>query len=817
MKYLRVKILAAMLCMGILSEAQVKVEVDLAKKGVEVSPTLYGIFFEDINHAADGGLYAELIRNRSLEFDQNKPDGWEAMESQISLCKENLLNEVQTNALRVHVNIAGGGVRNTGYWGIGVTRGTQYKLSLWVRTEEGKPGKLTASLRGKDGTILGSTELKGKINKKWHKLEATITAEADDAQAEFVLSAEKPCTMVLDMVSLFPPTFKDRPNGCRRDLAEMLQALHPAFMRFPGGCVVEGNIKPENAWHWERTVGPIERRPGHMNANWGYPSTDGLGFHEYLQLCEDLGAKPLYVVNIGIWHGGCTPLDSLQGWIDECLGALEYANGPITSHYGRMRAENGHPEPFNIAYVEIGNENYNFHMNDNSDQSDHYPERYRMFYDAIKARFPEVQCIGNVEAWGTDAPKWRNTHPVDILDEHYYRTPQWFVGQYHRFDNYDRKGPVIYPGEYAVTQNFGKTGNMNAALGEAVFMLGMENNSDIVRMSSYAPIFINENNSQWHPDMIRFNSAQAFGTPSYWVQQLFPTHLGSRVIESRLQWTLPRPMGVRRKHPVQVGVGTWNTQASFRNAQVIIDADTIKVNAGGAWATAFPKHKGEWQMVDGVLTQRSAENGTARLCPLNIHADRYSWRVQAKKEGGDEAFLMLFDHADSKNFCWFNVGGWSNTQSALEQTTDGNKGKMAGERATKIENGKWYDLQVDVDLDSVTCLVNGEVWCKGMMTGENMHGVYSSSTLDEKTNTLYTKIINLGATGTEGTLLLKGGQAKEAEMIRLAAERGTDENTMEHPTKVAPKKLAVAIEPAANTLHFNVAPFSISILSVKLQ
>ena len=809
--------LMAALCLASPLGAQVNVEVNLADKRAQVSPTLYGIFFEDINHAADGGLYAELIRNRSMEFSTAQPDGWEPLDSHLELCREGLLNQAQTQALRVRVLVAGGGVRNTGYWGIGVRRGTQYRLSLWVRTEEGKPGHLTAALRGKDGTLLGSTVLQGKVNKKWRKLEAVITATGDDPQAEFVLTAEKPCTMVLDVVSLFPPTYKNRPNGCRRDLAEMLEALHPAFMRFPGGCVVEGNVKPENAWHWERTVGPIECRPGHMNANWGYPSTDGLGFHEYLQLCEDLGAKPLYVVNVGIWHGGCTPLDSLQGWIDECLAALEYANGPVTSRYGRMRAENGHPAPFGIAYVEIGNENYNYHMQDNSDQSDHYPERYRMFYDAIKARFPQVQCIGNVESWGTDAPTWRNGHPVDILDEHYYRSPQWFVGQYHRFDHYDRQGPVIYPGEYAVTQNFGQNGNMNAALGEAVFMMGMENNSDIVRMSSYAPIFINENHSQWHPDMIRVNSAQAFGTPSYWVQQLFPTHVGTRVVGSQLEWSLPRPVGVRRRQPVQVGMGTWATGATFRNAQVIVDGDTLDVAPSQAWATAFPKQLGEWTYSQETYSQASAAQGTARLCPVSIRGDRYSWRVEARKDSGDEGFLLLFDYADRQNYCWFNVGGWGNTQSAIEQTASGQKDKMPGERRGRIESGVWHTLQVDVDRDSVWCRVDGQVWCQGVLTGGDMHGIYSTSTLDERTGTLHTKVVNLGSASTDGTLRLQGGHATRATITRLAAPRGTDENTMQDPMRVSPVEVEAQVEQEGTAIPFSVPPFSISILSVSLR
>ena len=318
---------AACFCMS--TTAQVNLNVDIAQKGIEISPTLYGIFYEDINFASDGGLYAELIANRSFEeFAQGEGytllSCWKHKGADIDTVTEGLLNEKQGHALKVETTDTGGGIYNRGYWGINTVAGTQYKLSFWIspiQLPKGGELPIRASLKSEDGKVLGETQIKIQNSKiqdskfkkqKWQKIEATIVPEASDPKAEFHLWFEGKCTVLLDMVSLFPPTFKGRENGCRIDLAEKLQALHPAFMRFPGGCYVEGNKKPENAYHWERTVGPIERRPGHMNANWGYPTTDGLGFHEFLQLCEDLNAKPLYVVNIGIWHGGCTPLDSLQ-------------------------------------------------------------------------------------------------------------------------------------------------------------------------------------------------------------------------------------------------------------------------------------------------------------------------------------------------------------------------------------------------------------------------------------------------------------------------------------------------------------------------
>lgn len=811
--------------------AQVSVKVDVAQKGISVSPTLYGIFYEDINFASDGGLYAELIRNRSFEYNAEKPEHWNAVGSLISLVEDNSKFKDQDSkaapfaenwtdhALRVEVLQSEGGVTNPGYWGINAVQGTQYKLSFWIKPVQGKCGAIRAALRSSDGKVLGETLIQQKFSKGWQKVSASIVCEKSDPKAVFGLTFEKPSTSLIDVVSLFPPTYKGRENGCRIDLAEKLEALHPAFMRFPGGCYVEGNHKPENAYHWQRTVGPIEMRPGHMNANWGYPTTDGLGFHEFLQLSEDLGAKPLYVVNIGIWHGGCTPLNELQPWIDECLAALEYANGPATSHYGKMRAENGHPEPFGIAYIEIGNENYNYHMDNNSDQSDHYPERFRMFYDAIKARFPEVQCIGNVESWGTDTPKWRNNNPVDILDEHYYRTPEWFVGQYHRFDNYDRRGPIIYPGEYAVTQGYGTTGNMNAAMGEAVFMMGMERNADIVRMSSYAPIFVNENGIQWRPDMIRFNSANSFGTPSYWVQQLFPTHIGNRVVRSDLEWSLPSLKEDAEVSPMSVGVATWRTQASYRGAQLFVEGVEVPLDMK-AWTSGNTKreYQGRWSKDGDMLRQTSDAEECMFVQPgLPVKATSYTYKVQARKDGGAEAFMIIFNYKDERNFDWLNLGGWGNTGTAVETTRDGGRNTLPNRKDDHYDTGKWYDIQLDVRGDSITAYVDGRKVYEAVKQSSRMYGVYEVSTLDEETKTLYTKIVNLGATGTAGSLRLSGGKARSAEMVRLAAHSGEDENTMQFPDNIVPRPAKVTLSEGGRTLSFPVAPYSVNVITTKLE
>ena len=815
--------------------AQVIINVDANRKGPKISPTHYGIFYEDINHAADGGLYAELIRNRSFEDhlmpgnrrtpsregQETRISSWFTLgDASIKLTQENLLNNVQHNALNVTITKAGDGVRNEGFWGINAVKGTKYKLSFWAKSQNGYNGTITAKLQSANGQSLGNVNIKVNIGKEWKKYTATITATGNDTHAEFALTADKAGEFQIDVVSLFPPTFKNRENGMRPDLAQMLANMHPRFMRFPGGCFVEGQQSPDNAFRWKRTIGPIEQREGHANVNWGYRTSDGIGFHEFLQLSEDLGAKPLFVVNVGIWHGGCTPYDQIDEWIEECMDALEYANGDVTTKYGKMRAENGHPAPFNLEYIEIGNENYNFHMDNNSDQSDHYPERYIQFYNAIKAKYPNVHCIGNVESWSTDNPSWRNNYPVEMVDEHYYRNPKWFADRFNKYDSYDRSKYKIYVGEYAVTSQFGEIGNLNAALGEAVYMMGMENNSDVVVMNSYAPIFVNENDARWRPDMIRFNSHKVMGTPSYYVQQLFPNNIGTQVLKTDWTYKLTMPQANKEEEskPVQVGLATWNTNASYRNARVIVEGKEIPISDFNKWV----QQSGTWSANNGELSQTSNATAAIILSPDQIAAKKYSYKVQAKKISGAEGFLVLFGYKDNQNFQWYNVGGWSNAQSNVEQTIGGGKIQLARDKRFTVENDKWYDLQVDVDGENIKCYINGQLdfSCK-LQKSSAMEGVYASTTIDEATKTMYVKIVNVGEGYADGTLNLKNctidtNKAEAVTLIRLASANGNDENTLDNPKNIYPQTSTIKAS-TPNKVDFKVPAFSINILKIKTK
>lgn len=797
-------LLSTFLAVGLSAQAQVLVNVDTHSTKT-VSPDLYGIFFEDINNAADGGIYAELIRNRSFEDDNKEIPTWSVCGASHKLVTKGLLNKVQGHALEL--TFAGKQLQtltNDGFWGINAVQGRPYKLSLWIKGKYN--GTVKAQLVSADGkTVLAETPVNGKVTGKWQKLTAEMMSAGNDAKAKFQLVFNGKGTVTLDVVSLFPPTFKNRPNGLRPDLAEMLYNLHPKFVRFPGGCFVEGQESPANAFHWEKTIGPIEEREGHKNVNWGYRTTDGIGFDEYLQMAEDFGAKPLYVVNVGLWHGGKTPVDSLQPWIDETLNALEYANGDVTTKYGALRAKNGHPAPYNIEYLEIGNEN---NQPDPALQSDHYYERFKKFKDAILAKYPKMHLIGNVVAWGDDNPKWGSEEPVELLDEHYYRNPSWFTNAFHKYDSYERGKHGIYVGEYAVTQGFGNMGSLEAALGEGVYMMGMENNSDVVKMASYAPIFANLNRRVWAPDMIQFVSDRVFGTPSYYVQNVMFNNIGDKVLNVTVDNPYSYDVDYKLKPEIcQVGVGTWATQCSFKDASLTDNGKTLTGET-----VKDINIKGDWTEANGELSQTSNEDATIRLNPVRFNAQNYTYKVRARKNSGDEGFLIIFNYVDPKNYCWLNIGGWGNTQHGIEQIVNGGKGQMAI-ASGHVETGKWYDVELNVKGDSVYANLDGKQIFATRLKPNVTPGFFATATKDSKTGEVILKIANTNIEGTTAKISLDGKTIKNAKLIRLTAKNGSEENDIDHPTNVYPTTTVIPVN--SDSIELEIPASSLNILRMK--
>lgn len=823
--------------------APATVTVDATQSGVAVSPRLYGIFFEEINHAGDGGLYAELVQNRSFEDDASAPVAWKAVGgAKASLSTSDMLNDKQAHALDVTISAPGQGIANEGYWGMAFRQQTTYTFSAFLRSPKAYNGKLHVTLCDASGRSVGSADVPLRLKGgQWQKVDGVrvlATGSAPDGHLQLTFSA--PGTVKMDVVSLFPPTYKGRKNGCRIDLAEKLEALHPKFMRFPGGCYVEGQTSPKNTLQnrfvWRNTIGPIEQRPGHLSVNWGYNITDGFGFHEMLQLAEDLGAEPLFVVNVGLGHGWLQPYDQLDEYIQEALDAIEYANGDVSkSKWAAERARNGHPAPFNLRLLEVGNENANFHFDDNSDQSERYFDRYIQFYRAIKSKHPEIEIIGNVEAWGTDEPSWRSEHPVDILDEHYYRSPSWFEHNYRKYDSYDRKGPKIYVGEYAVTQGFGVNGHLTAALGEAIYMLGLERNSDIVCMGSYAPIFVNENNPAWRPDMIRFNASESFGTPSYWVQKLMADNIGTRTVPTSVDGgIIPPTIG---QH---IGLSTWGTKAEFRNISVTsLDSVAVaepatkpKGRKGSKDVAAEPQpvsialgpwqgnsgeagSRADWQVGDALIRQNSRRAEGSVLLNTADLGSRYRLRLQARRLEGNEGFIIAFGAKDSENLIWWNLGGWGNTQHAIEHMADGAKNTITAQRG-HLEEGRWYDVEVVVDGTSARCLLDGSLMHE--FTLPNRQAIYSDATIDEASRTLIVKLVNPTSSPLPANIIFKGSRVREgdAQLILLASQRGSDENDMRRQLNVSPVSTTVKVS-SGQSLDYTVPPLSLNILRLPLE
>lgn len=789
--------------------AQIVMNVDATQRGPLTSPYQYGLFFEEINHAGEGGLYAELVKNRA--FDEGT-EAWTAVGGAsmgVSTDNADMLNAARKQALSVDVQGASGstpkGVSNSGFYGMAFRADSTYTLTVWLKGSKALTGNLRVRLVADNGTtVIGSANIPGDIsNDAYSAHTVRIKATGNAAKGSLQILSITGGNLTLGFVSLFPYTWHGRANGLRPDLAQLLYDTNPKFLRFPGGCYVEGQTSFDNAFQWKKTIGPVEQRPGHLNQNWGYWSSDGLGFDEYLQLCEDLGAAPLFVVNVGLGHGYSIPMADLDTLVQNTLDAIEYANGDASTVWGARRIANGHAEPYNLKFIEIGNENYNFYTTNNNDQSYQYPERYKKFYDAIKAKYPEIVTIGNVEAWSTDNPSWRNDYPVELVDEHYYRSFSWMRDNYNKYDSYNRSIGV-YNGEYAANSSgWGQYGNMNSALGEAVYMLGMEKNSDVCRMASFAPIFTHEDNPTWAYDMIHFNAANHFVTPSYYVQKLFGHNLGTQ----NLKWTETGNAAVVNAGG-KVGVASWNTQVEFDDVKVtdangnVLASDDFS-NDNGNWTYG----SGDWSVADGVLQQTASGTDHRAVMSTNFTGD-YIYNVRARKTGGNEGFLIMFNVADDNNYYWWNLGGWNNTAHGVEHAVNGSKTTVAS-ASGNIETGRWYDIEIRVSGTQVTCLLDGTQVHQFSIAADR--AVYQSVQLDSVSNELIVKLVNPNSTAATVTLNAKNMTLGAGSVQRLASANGTDENTMNTPDNVQPTNPVSAAVVDAHTATLDAPAYSLSI------
>ncbi len=560
--------------------------LDLSNPGVPVSPSLYGIMTEEINYSYDGGLYGELVRNRALKDNFRQPVHWSASSPDATIELDRTTGPSASLPFSLKVR---GGAANEGYWGIPVRPSTKYRLSFWAKADA--PGAVGASIESPDGSKVFARADVPSVSGNWKKYEATLVTPADGTttkDARLVLRTGADRNTWLSLVSLFPPTYNDRPNGNRPDLMQLLVDMHPAFLRFPGGNYLEGN-QFKDRFPWKETLGPLESRPGHLSP-WGYRSSDGMGLLEFLEWCEDMHSKPLLAVFAGyvLDRDVLKPGLELSGFVQDALDEIEYVTGGPNTRWGAQRARDGHPKPFELQAVEIGNE-------DAFDATRSYPARYSQFRDAIHKQYPHLKIISTVSVEDLERGHIRHDQLPDLVDDHYYNTSWEMMRLATRYDSTPRNGPKVFVGEWAsqdipapwadVDQK-GPTSSLGSAIGDAAFLTGLERNSDVVEMSCYAPLLVNVNpgGRQWAINLVGYDALNSFGSPSYYAQKMFRENLGDRTAPFTLT-DVPQQTRGADSLPALFASATRDSKSGtvfVKLVNPLPQAQTVQVNVRGA-------------------------------------------------------------------------------------------------------------------------------------------------------------------------------------------------------------------------------------------
>ena len=815
-------------------EPEATIRIDLARRGADIPASMYGIFFEEINHAGDGGLYAELIQNRGFE-DSSVPEGYtvkgdrifppadrtnhltgarphpdlsfrwnpdpipawrfeqlEGSGASAELTREYPLNEASPTALKVTLPEKGRiALSNCGFWGMNIEKGKGYYLRMNTSNGNRFEGRAILKLVAEDGTELCNRPLAIDPDRTWCEYTGQLTATGSDPHARFVIELEGTGTLLLDYVSLFPETFRNRINGLRKDIAQTLEALHPAFVRWPGGCIVEG-IDLSNRIEWKKTIGDPKNRPG-IYDTWGYRATMGFGYHEFLQFCEDIGAAGMFVCNAGIGCQGrvgdaCREED-LDAFIQDALDAIDYALGDGTTEWSRKRVENGHPEPFPLQYVEIGNENW----------GPVYEKRYDRFYRAIKAKYPRLTLISTLGLGG------QHRHErVDMIDPHWYVAPEFFLSSSRLFDQQERGGYAVYVGEYAVNQQVGG-GNLLGALAEAAFLSGMERNSDLVKMASYAPLLENVNDRVWPTNLIWFDSHRVMGRSSYHVQKMYAENRPD--YNTATEFEQPRS-GVQVSG--RIGLGGWNTDNEYRELKVTLpDGRVIEADMERGWT---PKG-GTWSAADGTLSQEGPGVMRWSIWDSPEEFSDCSISVKARKKSGDEGFILYFGMQGETGYV-LNIGGWGNQTTAFQRMVGADMPQIPNNIAQQVETGRWYDIRIDIHGDSFTYSLDGKRMLEARIEQSRQYVV---SGYDETTGEEVIKFVNATEKPFTAGIELAGAESvgRTGKAIVLTSGDPSDENSLDNPEKVVPEERVYKGFSERFTYTFD--QWSFTVLRIKVQ
>ncbi len=767
------------------------------KNELESLDDLYGIFFEDINHAADGGLYGELVRNRSFEFcevDNPQYNSWTAWEKILPAdCRGRI--DIHTSrpcsaknphylVIDAMVPMSGMGVKNLGYeGGIPLEGGHEYKFSMYIACD-GRDADVKVTLESADGEEY-CAEVVSVKSKEWEKREITFVAPKTDYSAVLALRLVTQGRVYLDNISLFPKdTFMGRENGLRKDLAQLLKDLKPKFMRFPGGCLVhDGSINSEDRdsmYRWKNTIGDVKDRPS-KRSNWGYNQTLGLGYYEYFQLCEDIGAKPLPVVPGGYdpHHQRLVPLDQLDEWIQDALDLIEFANGDMKTKWGRIRSELGHEKPFNLEYLGIGNE----------EVGDGFFERYPYFHKAIKEKYPEIKLINSAGPFvggGEYRKGWASAkeNGSELIDEHYYLSPEWFIANHHHYDHLPRwTDTKVFLGEYATWGN-----TWYNALAEASYMVGMERNAKNVKLACYAPLFCNVNYRNWAPDMIWFDNHRAYATPNYYVQKLFMNNQGEVGIDSKVETDVQNEIWEYKSGKEIYLVPQQNTEVEYRDIK-IYDGDEIITHPD-------------------IVLKKDDE-------PVKIgevKTDTYRLHVKAKMNSGIRGFMIWFDYADKGNKRSWEIGGWQNMDCAVCEDINGRNTCM-DQFGYTVEKGKEYELLLDCADRNITAYItcgnNSEITNRAKKTELVVEPIYCVAS--KENDEIIVKAVNLRDEGYDAEIVLDT-EMNEAKVSYMSGYDMDAENSFEEPEKVKIQEAVAEVN--GNIVKYNIPPKSVCVFRI---
>lgn len=766
---------------------------------------LYGIFFEDLNHAADGGLYAEMVQNRSFEFCAvDNPSyhplmAWEKIEKKYSRMQWWIQDSHPYSRRNPHYLVCeifetgmGAGVRNTGFTpGMYLQKGEKYRFSCLAATDGRGELPLRLVLENDEGRNLGQADIVVSNGTVWNHYEAEITAQETTTAGNLSIYIDAVGRLYLDMVSLFPQkTFMQQRNGLRADIATLLADLKPRFMRFPGGCLVhDGSINAEDRdslYRWKNTIGVLEERPARRN-NWGYNQTLGLGYYEYFCFCEEIGAKPLPVLPAGYdpHHQRKVPFDQLDEWIQEALDLISFANDDASAQWGRIRCELGHPEPFGLEYIGIGNE----------EVGEGFFERYPYFHKAIKEKYPDIQIIassGPFAAGGEYEKGWncaRRNH-ADLVDEHYYMAPEWFLANHHRYDSFDENGPKVFLGEYA---SWGNT--WYNALIEASYMTGMERNSEKVGLACYAPLLCNVNYINWKPDMIWFDNHQAYGTANYYVQKLFMNHQGDDRIELEMTG-IDDSVTIQDDPKGGFGLRT-EPDTVVRYSQIMIE----DIQNGTIWKDSEVYFVGD-NVEQYISADPDARVVTEDILLHTVESDHYIITVKGEMLYGRRGFMLQYGNRDEKNRYQWEIGGWQNMDSALTQDIAGRNSCLTQSSFT-VAADREYELKLEIEGRHLRAYIDGELIHEIYHAPVKIEPLYTAASVDCQTGDIIVKLVNVQKRPIDTVLHMEGIEQAKGTAYIMSGFALEDENSFAEPLKVSPREEEIQLTQGCCSCHID--------------